>query len=76
MDEEKYRSSCCESGFTEYNNEQSTNEASYRCNQCQRICDVVQVCGYCMGTKEIITDERDEAGNVAKGVVSKKCTHC
>lgn len=43
------------------------------CKKCNRLCQVEEVCEYCLGTGEIPTDEDDGEGHTARGVGTRKC---
>lgn len=41
------------------------------CPRCNEITE--ETCGYCLGEGEVSCDERDESGNIMRGVGTQKC---
>jgi len=37
------------------------------------VCEVEEVCAFCLGDGEVSTDETDSDGNVEQGVGTQKC---
>lgn len=48
----------------------------YVCEKCQDSCEVEEVCGECLGTKKVATDEDDGEGHTMRGVGEQKCPSC
>lgn len=66
------KSKCCKANFDYKENERNEIEI-YICNKCDQICEVEDLCEFCLGDGVVDTDETDSDGNVARGVGSAKC---
>lgn len=45
----------------------------HTCSKCYMVCEVEEVCAFCLGDGEVSTDETDSDGNVEQGVGTQKC---
>lgn len=51
-------------------------EEKIGCSRCNKVCELVEVCAYCLGTGEIAYDEDDGEGHSARGVDVQPCRMC